>query len=129
MIYIPDTHALIWFLTNSSRLGKNASKIFHNTNSFIVISTLVLAEAKFLAEKARIEKSFASILSALQDDPRVKIHPIDLSVIENAPKGLDIHDSLICGTALVYQELLKEKVKLITKDSKIINAGIVETLW
>ena len=129
MFYIVDTHALIWFLTSSPRLSKKVFKILNDSKSLIIISTLVLAEIKFLSEKARIEKSFSEIVEILQNDSRVKIHPIDLSVVENAPKSLDIHDSLICGTALVYQKFLQEEVRLITKDKEIINAKVIETLW
>jgi len=129
MIYVIDTHALVWFLTGSSRLSKKAFRALNDSESSIIISTLVLAEIKFLSEKARLEKSFAEILEILQNDSRVKIHSIDLSVVENTPKGLDIHDGLICGTALVYKELLGEEVKLITKDRDIIKAKVVQTLW
>jgi len=115
MIYVIYTHALVWFLTGSSRLSKKAFRALNDSESSIIISTLVLAEIKFLSEKARLEKSFAEILEILQNDSRVKIHSIDLSVVENTPKGLDIHDGLICGTALVYKELLGEESNLLPR--------------
>ena len=35
----------------------------------------------------------------------------------------DIHDRIICGTALVYRDLLGEAVKILTKDEGIRDSG------
>jgi len=43
MFYVTDTHSLIWFLTNDSRLGKKAKEIFERTDlgkNVIIIPTI-----------------------------------------------------------------------------------------
>jgi len=48
--YVADTHALLWYLTNSSLLGKDASTAFDEAdsgNALIYIPVIVLAELYF----------------------------------------------------------------------------------
>jgi len=45
------------------------------------------------------------------------------------PSGLDIHDALICATVLVGQDVLREEVRLITRDEVLVQAGLVQTIW
>ncbi len=49
--YIIDTHALVWFLEQSPKLGKNAKSVFLDDDSILIIPTIVLAEIKFLFGK------------------------------------------------------------------------------
>ena len=51
---------------------------------------------------------------------------IDLSVVNKAPLGLDIHDSLIIGTALVQREIVSG---ILTRDEAIASSSLVPTLW
>lgn len=41
------------------------------------------------------------------------------------PVGLNIHDALIIATGLVYRNILKEKVKMLTEDEEIIQSHIL----
>jgi hypothetical protein len=43
--------------------------------------------------------------------------------------SLNIHDSLIVATALLFRDVLKKDVALVTKDADIIQCGIIKTLW
>jgi len=128
MIHLLDTHALIWFLEGSKKLGPQALKILRDESQKLVIPSIVLAEAKDLASKGRTALPFKEILEAVTD-PRCTIHPLDLAVIGAMPSGLEIHDAILCGTALVCRDSLKEEIQLITKDEAIINSGIVQTVW
>ncbi len=69
------------------------------------------------------------VIQTAESDERFWIYPLDLSVVEAVPLGLDIHDGIICGTALVQQSTGGNQVKVITRDAAIRNAGVVETLW
>jgi hypothetical protein len=62
----------------------------------------------------------------INSDPRCTIYPIDLSVVSKAPLGLDIHDSLIVGTALVQREAV---TGILTRDEAITSSGLVSTVW
>lgn len=57
------------------------------------------------------------------------IYPLDLNVLRFLPKDLNIHYGIICGTALVYKELLNEEVRIVTKDREIAKWAKVVTLW
>jgi hypothetical protein len=57
------------------------------------------------------------------------VYPLDEQVISMIPTGLDIHDSVIVATALVYRDILRQPVTLIAKDTKITQSGLIQTLW
>jgi len=57
---------------------------------------------------------------------RCTIYPVDLSVVNKAPLELNIHDSLIVGTALVQYELVDG---VLTRDEAIAFSGLVPTIW
>jgi len=47
MIYVTDTHGLVWYLTGDEKLSKSARQVFENAESgedIIVIPSIVLAE-------------------------------------------------------------------------------------
>lgn len=129
MVYVVDTHALVWFFEESKELGGNALKVLSSDSSKLIIPTIVPAEIFYLSQRQRIAKSFNDILKTIEQDDRCIIYPLDLNVLKFLPKGLNIHDGIICGTALVYKELLREKVKLITKDREIARLALVDTIW
>ncbi|NOZ64494.1 MAG: type II toxin-antitoxin system VapC family toxin [Caldiserica bacterium] len=129
MVYILDTHALVWYLEESPRLGKKALKLLEEENTRLVIPVITLAELKYLVSKSRVEITFENILDYIENDERCILYPLDLNVVELLPSSLDIHDAIICGTALVYKTILGEETKIITRDKAITKSGLVETIW
>jgi PIN domain nuclease of toxin-antitoxin system len=128
MIYAIDTHALIWFLEGSQKLGGQARRILRDQHQKLILPTIVLAEAKDLSNKGKTVLPFREILEAAAD-PRCMVYPLDLDVVRAMPSGLDIHDALICATVLVGQDVLREEVRLITRDEVLVQAGLVQTIW
>jgi len=57
------------------------------------------------------------------------VHPLDEEVVAKIPTNLDIHDAIIVATALVYRDIRQLPVTLITKDTKISQSGLIQTLW
>jgi predicted nucleic acid-binding protein len=45
------------------------------------------------------------------------------------PTSLNIHDAIIVATALVYKNILKLSVEIVTKDTEIKTSGFVPTCW
>lgn len=129
MVYVVDTHAIVWFFEESNELGRNALNIFDSKSSRLIIPTIVLAEIFYLAQRRKITPSFEDIFQIIEQDDRCIIYPLDINVIRFLPDRLNIHDGIICGTALIYRELLKEDVRLITRDKEIIDSGIIATIW
>jgi PIN domain nuclease of toxin-antitoxin system len=124
--FVVDTHALAWFVSRDRRLGAKARTVLRTADVRLIIPAIVLAEIKYLAHKGRLTQSLDEVLRVIGSDPRCTIYPIDLSVVSKAPLGLDIHDSLIVGTALVQREAI---AGVLTQDETIISSGLVPTLW
>jgi PIN domain nuclease of toxin-antitoxin system len=124
--FIVDTHALAWFVSRDPRLSDKARTILRDPNVRLIIPAIVLAEIKYLAHKGRLTQTLDEVLRVIGSDPRCTIYPIDLSVVSKAPFGLNIHDGLIVGTALVQREAV---TGILTRDEAIASSGLVPTLW
>jgi len=51
MNYVTDTHSLVWYFTDDSRLGKKALKSFEGTteDGRIIVPAVVMAEILFIS--------------------------------------------------------------------------------
>lgn len=129
MVYILDTHTLIWFFEGGEKLGSRAVNILRDNTQRLIIPSIVLTEIKYLPSKKKTHLSVEEVIFTLENDPRCTIYPLDTNVVQLMPVVWDIHDGIILGTALVYRDFLGEEVTVITKDMRIKNAGIVNTMW
>lgn len=129
MIYVVDTHSLVWFLEANKRLGKRARSILLKADTEIVIPAIVLAESKFLFAKKRISIDLDMIYRRVITARNCTVYPLDEAVIAKMPTTLEIHDAMIIATGLVIQEALGTKVAVITRDKAIVDAGLIDTLW
>jgi PIN domain nuclease of toxin-antitoxin system len=127
--YVLDTHALVWHLTNDPRLGSSARSILDDDDSHLVVPIIVLAEAKYIADRKRVPMPFDEILSSVIGEPRCVVFPLDIYVISYLQGDLDIHDSLIVATALYCQDFFSDEVAVLTKDEEIIKSALVHTVW
>ncbi len=75
MKYVVDTHALLWFLADSSRLSTAADTVLSDPGSDLVLPATALAEACWIVQRGRVPLSVADVLSALDADPRFTIFP------------------------------------------------------
>jgi len=69
--YIPDTHALLWYLTDDNRLSKDANLIFDETEKgehLIIVPTIVLVESLDVIEKKRVTYDFDLVLQSIEDN-------------------------------------------------------------
>jgi PIN domain nuclease of toxin-antitoxin system len=124
--FVLDTHTLVWFFSRDPRLGEKARAALEDNQSRLIIPVIVLAEIKHLIQKGRFAGTLDFILLALTLDPRCLIYPIDMAVFQHAPTELDIHDSLIVGTALAQPSPVPG---VITRDEAIQQSGLVTTVW
>lgn len=131
MILIVDTHALVWYLEDSPKLGQAARRHFDDPGARLTVPTIVLAEARFMEEGGRTKVSWDEIVEALEADPRFTVFPLTLSVLRRMAMGqeIEMYDGIICATAMLLAESLNEDVKVITKDKTIIRSGLVKTVW
>lgn len=129
---VADTHAIIWYLYDDSRLSATARTVIEEAAAAgdqIGLSSITLAEIIYLSEKGRIHPDvFERLLTAL-DQPGAVLQdlPFDRSVAAAMPmisrnQVPDLPDRVIAATAERYE------VPLISRDRQIILSGL-STIW
>lgn len=130
MFYLVDTHPLLWFFTADSRLSLRAKAVLCDPSSTLLIPTIVLAEAISVIRKRKTSLLEEELrIRVLADPEHVRIPLLDTSLALNYPAGLEMHDAIIVGTALVYQRVHGEDVMVVTRDRHIQKSGLVKTHW
>lgn|SRR3989338_9785023 len=129
MILVPDTHALVWYLHDDARLGREALRLLEDPASKFAVPTIVLCELHDLSTKRKLQRDLSKILQHLKGDPRFDIVPLDETVVAHLPDGLDIHDAIIVGTTLALETSRKIRTALLTRDEAIRKSSLVETVW
>ena len=128
MDYVPDTHSLVWYFTEDSRLSSKALQVFERTleEGRIIIPVVVLAEIMFIAKKGRITLTFDETLKKIEEYDNFDIAPLDTEILREANKielNMEMHDKLIVATALYFA------AAVITKDDEIKESGLCKTIW
>lgn len=126
MIYITDTHPLVWYMLE--KLPGRVDKIFASAEmgkSTIFIPTIVLAECLYLVEDGTIELELDDLLSKIEMSMNFIPVSFNFQVMKLLPeiKLKELHDRVIVATAKILN------AKLITKDKEIRKSGIVEAVW
>lgn len=127
--YVLDTHTLIWFLYEGTRLGKRAKQVLLQEDARLVIPTIVLVEIQILSYQGRIKLDFHELLKKLEMMENVEIYPLDMEVMKHVPPMLETHDGIIVGTAIVLRDIHFNETALLTKDAKITESGLIDVLW
>jgi len=128
VIYVVDTHAIVWFLRGSG-VGARARAALRSDSSELILPTIVLAEIKYLKARGRIQPSLSAVMQTIDEDPRFTVYPFDEGVLRVMPVGADIHDAIIIGTALLYREVRQTNVRVISRDPAIASSSFVQTVW
>ena len=104
--YIVDTHAILWYLTASPRLGKNATAVLSDPSSSLIVPTVAVAEACSAIAKGRVQLSSADqFIDDLLADARITIAPLDLDTVRRTLllTGIpEMHDRQIAAAAHVF---------------------------
>ncbi|NIM16824.1 MAG: PIN domain-containing protein [Candidatus Aminicenantes bacterium] len=129
---VADTHTVIWYLYDDTRLSEKAKQLIEDTKeqgNQIGISTITLVEIVYLIEKGRIKKNAFSKLNGELKDNKSVLGEIPLTnriVIELAKIDRDsipdMPDRIIAATASHLN------VPLLSRDEKI-KISQVETIW
>jgi len=129
LTYILDTHPLVWFLEASPRLSAVARAAISDPASQLVIPSIVLVEISYLYARKRIATDVGAVRRRILTATNCVAYPLDEQVVEHIPTNLDIHDAIVVATALVYRDVLRQQVTVITKDEAIRQSRLVEVLW
>ncbi len=128
MYYVADTHAFVWYLTDSSQLSRKARDVFDSAEkgeAIIIIPATVLLECIDIADKKKAPVRLEELLLKISQGNNFLVSEITLSIIleTNRIKGLkDLHDRVIVATANLFD------VPLISKDV-IIKNFYKNTIW
>jgi PIN domain nuclease of toxin-antitoxin system len=129
---VADTHALIWYLLDDSRLSLQAGAALDAATAAghkIYLPTICIVEAIYLTEKQRIVEEALLLLDKVLVADDSPIQPIALTLdvakaVQDIPRNSvpDLPDRVIAATAVVLG------LPLITRDGRIRASGI-ETIW
>jgi PIN domain nuclease of toxin-antitoxin system len=128
---VADTHSLIWFLFDPSRLPAAATAAMNAAAATAIhLSAISLVELAYLIDKGRYTDAALDLLIRVVNDPAsgVVLAPIDPPVaraVRRVPRRLvpDMPDRIIAATASHLN------LPLVTADTQIRSAGIVTTIW
>ena len=127
--YVVDTRALVWFLAGDRRLSLEARRVLRSAQTdevIVLVSTIVLAEVLYIAEKKRVPVDFPELLNRMRGGGGYQIVDFDLAVLlemRNLPQALELHDRALAATALVYD------AALITKDRELQKLDRPQVVW
>jgi PIN domain nuclease of toxin-antitoxin system len=128
-----DTHALVWFLVGSPKLGSNARAILEDPDAHLYLPLIALAEACWLVEKGRAPTipSVHALLVAVDADKRVVLVPFDREILDRSLTLTalpELHDRLIVATTLSLATS-GASVVLLTRDASITALGSLPIVW
>jgi PIN domain nuclease of toxin-antitoxin system len=128
---IADTHALVWYVIDRSKLSADAYTAMKQAedDGEIYVPSIVLVELRYLVEKRTItEAVYQFIVDAISDpDSALTLIPLDFNcakAVGNIARAVvpDMPDRIIAATAS------EVGLPLVTRDHKIAAAGI-HTIW
>ena len=132
ILAVADTHAVIWYLANDSRLGTKAKATFTEATrkgDEIAISAITLVEIVYLVERNRIPAGyFSQLMNDLDSNDSVLVEvALSPAIVRTLTKinwsqVPDMPDRIITATALHLN------VPVISRDHKI-QASNVQTIW
>ena len=108
MVYVLDTHILLWYFTGNKRLAKRFKDIIDKTRNeggLLLIPTIVLAESLYLHEKGRVEFDFEKMFRLIEKEPEFEVIGFGVEVFEEVTRLKNIpelHDRIIAATAKFY---------------------------
>jgi PIN domain nuclease of toxin-antitoxin system len=129
---VADTHAIVWYLFEPTRLSKPAEKAFDDAvdaGDLIFVPSISLVELRYLVEKGRVPVAILAQLDAVLELASTPFRLIALDLgITRAVEHIarvdvpDMPDRIIAATAHAL------KLPLVSRDRRIRSAAI-QTIW
>jgi PIN domain nuclease of toxin-antitoxin system len=128
-LYVVDTHALIWYLINDSKLGDQAAQVFaaaERGETRLIVSAIVIAEMYYANRKNKWFPDFNATYRQLRTRSYFRFvhvkadHMLDFDKDASVP---EMHDRMIAGLAR------RLNAPILTADSQITNANLARIVW
>jgi PIN domain nuclease of toxin-antitoxin system len=129
MNFVADTHALLWWFSDSSKISATASQIFEQCErggNIIFIPSIVVAELLSIFDKNRVSFNFKNLFKKIRTSENFVLIALDYPILEKmiALKEVpELHDKIIASTAKYL------KVPIITKDRVLQSLPSIRTVW
>jgi PIN domain nuclease of toxin-antitoxin system len=129
MNFVTDTHALLWWFSDSPKISPYASGIFEKCElgeNIIFIPSIVIAEALSIFEKKRIAFDFKKLLRKINESDNFVIIALDSTILQKMLDLKDVpelHDKIIIATARYLN------LPVITKDETLQKLSYIKTVW
>ena len=129
LLYVIDTHALIWYLLGDKKLSNKARAVFEageRGDARLVLPAVVLAELYFANVKNKWFPDFKTVYTTLAAHNAYTLLPFESRHVlefDADAKVPEMHDRIIVGVAR------RLRAPLVTSDPLIVAADIVPTVW
>lgn len=127
--YVVDTHSLLWYFLDSTKLSLNANKAFKDVEigkAQLIIPAIVIAEIIYLVKNGKVEADLNGLIQRIQESDNFQISLLGIDILiclKNQENILEMHDSLIICEAII------NSATIITKDREITDSKLVEVVW
>ncbi len=128
-VYVTDTNALFWYLSDATRLSAAADAVFRLAaagQAHILVPAIVLAEILSLTRTVGHPIPAATLIENINQSTEFILSPLgaeQLIGMEAVDSGLRIHDRLIAAEALAHQ------APVITGDPALWQTEAIEAIW
>lgn len=129
MNYVTDTHALLWWFTDSPKISSRASEIFkicERGESIIFIPSIVIAELISIFDKKRVSFNFRNLFKKVHTSENFILIALDYPILEKMAtlkEVPELHDKIIASTAKYL------RAPIITKDKILQSQPSIRTVW
>ena len=127
--FVADAHALIWYFTDSPKLGLAATRAFDAADrgeAIIHVPAIALAEMYYSNVKIGFPIDFADTYRQLDNGDQFVLTPFEAEDVLDFDRDSavsEMHDRMIVGLAR------RLGCPLLTVDKNITASGSVETIW
>jgi PIN domain nuclease of toxin-antitoxin system len=129
MNFVADTHALLWWFTDSPRISPKAAEIFSGCEKgerIIFVPSIVIAEALSIFDKKRVSFDFKRLFKKINESENFRLIALDYLILQKMVSLKDIpelHDKIIVSTAKYLN------LPIITRDEILQNIPHIKTVW